>query len=43
MREIERSVYLRTIDTLWMEHIDDMASLRESVSLSGYGQKDPLT
>jgi len=42
MREIERSVYLRTIDMLWMEHIDNMSALRDSVSLSGYGQKDPL-
>ncbi len=43
MREIERNVYLRTIDMLWMEHIDNMSALRDSVSLSGYGQKDPLT
>ncbi|MBI5152050.1 preprotein translocase subunit SecA [Candidatus Peregrinibacteria bacterium] len=43
MRDIERNVHLRTIDILWMEHIDNMSALRESVSLSGYGQKDPLT
>lgn len=38
----ERVVYLRTIDRLWMEHIDEMMKLREQVSLRGYGQKDPL-
>jgi preprotein translocase subunit SecA len=38
----ERFVYLRTIDRLWMEHIDEMMRLREQVSLRGYGQKDPL-
>jgi len=42
MRKIERSVYLNVIDTLWMEHIDNMQYLRESVSLRGYGQRDPL-
>jgi preprotein translocase subunit SecA len=42
MRRIERSVYLNVIDTLWMEHIDGMQYLRESVSLRGYGQRDPL-
>ncbi len=42
MRQIERSVNLNVIDTLWMEHIDNMQHLRESVSLIGYGQRDPL-
>ncbi len=42
MRKIERGVTLNVMDTLWMEHIDNMASLRESVSLKGYGQRDPL-
>jgi preprotein translocase subunit SecA len=42
MRRIERSVYLNVIDTLWMEHIDNLQHLRESVSLRGYGQRDPL-
>lgn len=42
MRQIEQAVYLRTIDSLWMEHIDNMAHLREGVALYGYGQKDPL-
>jgi len=42
MRQLERSVYLNVIDTLWMEHIDNMQQLRESVALKGYGQRDPL-
>ncbi len=42
MRQIERNVYLNIIDTLWMEHIDNMQHLREAVALRGYGQRDPL-
>ena len=42
LRTVERSVYLRTLDILWMEHIDTMTHLREAVSLRGYGQRDPL-
>lgn len=42
MRQIERAVFLRTIDMLWMEHIDSMSHLREGVSMYGYGQRDPL-
>jgi preprotein translocase subunit SecA len=40
--QIERGFYLRAIDTLWIEHLDQMAYLRESISLRGYGQRDPL-
>jgi len=42
MRKLERTVYLNIIDSLWMEHIDNMQHLRESVALKGYGQRDPL-
>ena len=42
MRRVEKNVYLNIIDTLWMEHIDNMSHLRESVALKGYGQRDPL-
>ena len=42
LRQIERGVYLNVIDTLWMEHIDNMQHLREAVSIRGYGQRDPL-
>ncbi len=43
MRAIEKNVYLRSMDVLWMEHLDYMSSLRQSVSLRGYAQKDPLS
>ena len=39
--QAERIVSLRSIDSLWMEHIDDMAHLREQVAFSGYAQRDP--
>jgi len=42
LRDVEKRVYLHVIDALWMEHIDQMTQLRESVSLRGYGQRDPL-
>ncbi len=42
MRRAERAIFLRTIDMLWMRHIDELKDLRESVSLSAYGQRDPL-
>jgi preprotein translocase subunit SecA len=42
LRKLERAIYLNVIDTLWMEHIDNMQQLRESVALKGYGQRDPL-
>ncbi|MDP3975371.1 MAG: SEC-C metal-binding domain-containing protein, partial [bacterium] len=40
--DIEKKVALRTIDRLWMDHIDAMMKLRSQVSLQAYGQKDPL-
>ncbi|MFH0856496.1 MAG: preprotein translocase subunit SecA [bacterium] len=42
MREIERGILLRSIDTLWVDHLDAMDYLRHSIGLKGYGQKDPL-
>jgi preprotein translocase subunit SecA len=42
MRQIEKFVFLRSIDTLWMDHLDNMDHLRDSVRLRAYGQKDPL-
>jgi len=42
LRAIEKAVVLRTNDTLWMEHIDEMSHLRENVAFTGYAQKDPL-
>ena len=42
MREIEKIITLQAIDNLWMEHLDTMDHLRQSVRLRGYAQKDPL-
>ncbi len=39
---ITKYVVLRSIDELWLEHINAMTSLRDQVSLSGYAQKDPV-
>ncbi len=40
--EIEKSVLIRSIDILWVEHLDVMASVRQGIGLRGYGQRDPL-
>jgi preprotein translocase subunit SecA len=42
MREIEKIVLLRSIDVLWIEHLEAMERLREGIGLQGYGQRDPL-
>ena len=42
MRQLERMVALQNLDTIWMEHLDTMEHLRESVGLRSYGQRDPL-
>jgi preprotein translocase subunit SecA len=42
MRQIEKIVLLRTIDELWMDHLEEMEYLRDSVGLRAYGQRDPL-
>jgi len=42
MRQIEKLVALRTGDFLWIEHLENMESLRDSVRLRAYGQQDPL-
>ncbi len=42
IRELERMVLLRVVDTKWMEHLDAMDNLREGVGLRAYGQRDPL-
>ncbi|MDD2515677.1 MAG: preprotein translocase subunit SecA [Candidatus Gracilibacteria bacterium] len=40
--EFERRLYLQSIDELWMNHIDEMAHLKEEVAFEGYAQKNPL-
>ena len=42
IREIERVILLKVIDTKWMTHIDDMDQLRQGIGLQSYGQKNPL-
>ena len=42
MRKLEKFVLLRVIDEFWMDHIQQMDSLRQSVQLRAYGQRDPL-
>ena len=42
MRQVEKMVYLRTTDMLWIEHLTTMDELRTGIGLQGYGQKDPL-
>ena len=42
LREAERVILLKVIDSKWMDHIDDMEQLRQGIGLQAYGQKDPL-
>ena len=40
--QVAKFVSLRTIDALWLEHLENMEYLRDSVKLRAYGQQDPL-
>lgn len=42
MREMERVYLLKSVDTHWMEHIDNMEQLKQGIRLQAYGQKDPV-
>ncbi|MBP5598726.1 MAG: preprotein translocase subunit SecA [Lachnospiraceae bacterium] len=42
IRELERIVLLKSIDSKWMVHIDDMVQLRDGIGLVAYAQKDPV-
>ena len=42
MYEFEKVILLRTVDTKWMDHIDQMDQLRQGIHLRAYGQDDPL-
>lgn len=42
IREVERVILLKVIDSKWMNHIDNMEQLRESIVLQAYAQKDPV-
>lgn len=42
MRGVEREVYLQVLDTLWMQHLENMQHLREGIHWRSVGQRDPL-
>ena len=42
MRQVEKGIMLRSIDTLWIEHLEALDHLRTGIGLRGYGQRDPL-
>lgn len=42
MRQVEKSVLLRVIDELWMDHLEYMDYIKTSIGLRAYGQRDPL-
>ena len=42
MRKVEREVYLKVLDTLWMQHLENMQHLREGIHWRSVGQRDPL-
>lgn len=42
MRQLERAIMLRVVDSKWMDHLDAMDALKEGINLRAYGQKNPL-
>ena len=42
MRELERVLMLRVVDTLWMDHLDEMEHVKREIGLQAYGQHDPV-
>lgn len=42
MRDIERVILLRVVDTKWMDHIDNMDHLKQGIGLRAYKQQDPV-
>lgn len=42
IRELERVVMLKIVDTKWMAHIDDMSELKKGIGLRAYGQQNPV-
>jgi len=42
MRQLEKIIYLQSLDTLWKEHLMAMDHLKEGIGLRGYGQRNPL-
>ena len=42
MRELERVIMLRVVDTLWMDHLDEMEHIKREIGLQSYAQHDPV-
>ena len=42
LKKLERTLLMRAIDNMWVQHLDTMRYLRRSIGLRGYGQRDPL-
>ena len=42
MRELERVIMLKVVDTLWMDHLDEMDHVKREIGLRAYGQHDPV-
>ncbi|HLC89611.1 MAG TPA: preprotein translocase subunit SecA, partial [Patescibacteria group bacterium] len=42
IKNVEKGILLRSIDTLWIEHLEALDHLRAGIGLRGYGQRDPL-
>ncbi|MDK2936433.1 MAG: preprotein translocase subunit SecA [Eubacteriaceae bacterium] len=42
LQNIERAILLRSVDSAWMEHIDNMDHLKQGIGLRAYGQNDPV-
>ena len=42
MKELEKAIMLRVVDSKWMDHLDAMDALKEGINLRAYGQKNPL-
>lgn len=42
LQKVEREVYLQVLDTLWMNHLENMSHLREGIHWRSVGQRDPL-
>ncbi len=42
LRNLEKIIYLQSLDTLWKEHLMAMDHLKEGIGLRGYGQRNPL-
>ncbi|NCS83043.1 preprotein translocase subunit SecA, partial [Candidatus Saccharibacteria bacterium] len=42
IRKVEREVYMQVLDTLWMQHLENMQHLRDGIHWRSVGQRDPL-